>query len=486
MNKSIYEELKFLLKHSSVYGLGTIIGQTVGFLLLPLYTRYLTPEDYGVLSLINITMDIAGIVAGLGIIASMARFYYEFDTAAERNLVISTIYWISFAVTVIFLPLLYLGSSLLSLLIFKSHVYTTHFRIASFALIFGIISDMGLTYYRVQSKSVIFIQFSLAGMLLSIGLNIYFVVFARTGVIGIFYSSLIKQVILALILSVLILARTGLQFSGTLASGIIRFSFPLIFSNIFRVLVNESDKFFINYFFSPFTTGIYAIAQKIGNSIHQLVISPFLQTYMPRRFEIMKQKDASKTYGAILHYYLVVICSAGLALALFSSIIVRLMTTEQYHSAARYIPLAVLSVIIFGLKYHFETGIMIQKQTKYIAYINGVSALTNVALNFVLISRYQLWGALLALNISYSLTAVLNYIISQKMSPIDFPFPRIEGLMIIVLATFLISLLNPFQSIALNLATNMGIFGLYLLTLLHFRLVNKDGLKAAVFEIFRR
>ena len=72
------KELKFLLKHSSVYGLGTIIAQAVGFLLLPFYTRYLTPTDYGVMSLVNITMDIIGIVAGLGVTTAMSRFYFDF------------------------------------------------------------------------------------------------------------------------------------------------------------------------------------------------------------------------------------------------------------------------------------------------------------------------------------------------------------------------------------------------------------------------
>src|SRR5262249_10593018 len=85
-------ELKFLLKHSSIYGIGTVLSRAVAFLLLPLYTRYLTPTDYGVLELIDTTTGLVGIVVGLGVSTSVSRFYYQRETEAERNRLMSTVY----------------------------------------------------------------------------------------------------------------------------------------------------------------------------------------------------------------------------------------------------------------------------------------------------------------------------------------------------------------------------------------------------------
>ena len=88
----ISKEIKFLLTHSSIYGLGTVTSRLVAFLLLPLYTRYLTPKDYGILELIDITTGTIALVVSLGIIRSMSRFYYDEKDLNNRNIVVSTSY----------------------------------------------------------------------------------------------------------------------------------------------------------------------------------------------------------------------------------------------------------------------------------------------------------------------------------------------------------------------------------------------------------
>src|SRR4030043_1224729 len=97
---------KFLLTHSSIYGLGTVVSQIVAFLLLPLYTRYLTPSDYGVMSTIEVSVGIIGLVVTIGITRSLARFYYESEKQAEGNKVLSTAYITYAAVGCLCLPFL--------------------------------------------------------------------------------------------------------------------------------------------------------------------------------------------------------------------------------------------------------------------------------------------------------------------------------------------------------------------------------------------
>jgi O-antigen/teichoic acid export membrane protein len=146
-------EIKFLLKHSSIYGIGTIVGQAVGFILLPLYTRYLTPTDYGVATLIDITMGLAGVAAGSGIANAMPRFYYDRQDDEGRNLVISTLYTIiglfGIAVSVSLLAC----SGLLSNMLFHSSAYRIHFRLATMSLALGFFVDTGLLYLRVKNES---------------------------------------------------------------------------------------------------------------------------------------------------------------------------------------------------------------------------------------------------------------------------------------------------------------------------------------------
>ncbi len=477
-------ELKFLLKHSSIYGIGTVVSQAVGFLLLPLYTRFLTPSDYGVLSLINITKDIIGLIVTLGIVNAMSRFYFDFEDEKGRNRVVSTIFWIFVFTSIVFIPVLYLLSSTFSGLIFHTAEYRNYFIVAFLALFFGAAVDIGLSYLRIKAQSFRYVQVSIFRTLMLIGFNIYFIAFAKIGVIGIFYSSLITMVVFSFILLVPILSRVKLHFSFELASEMVKYSFPLVFSNMFRIMVNQSDKFFINYFFSTFETGIYSIAQKIGQSIHSLITSPFIQTYLPRRFEIMRRKDAKQVYASVLNYYLLVIGSVGLLLSIFAPEIIKLMTTEKFYAASKYIPLVVLSMIIFGMKYHFEIGILIKKQTKYSAVINGIGAFLNITLNYFLISHFRLWGALVASNISIFTTSFLNFAFSHKLYKIDYQFKIVLKIFFLIISFYVLSLTINFDDIFYNMIFKGTLFLVYLLTIVPFGIIEKEMLKLVKNRIY--
>jgi len=461
----IKNELKFLLKHTSIYGLGTVVGQAVSFLLLPLYTRYLTPADYGIMALVNATMGLIGVVVGLGINNAMSRFYFDFDDPKDRNKVISTVYIITFFIAIFFSPLFYLSSNILSSLLFHSDKYNLLFFIASISLLLGMIVNVCVDYMRIIAASTKYVIISFVRMFLIIGLNIWFIVILKTGVIGIFYSSLIGVSIFVIVLSIDLLKKIGIGFSFKLAREMISYSFPLIFSNIFRVIVNESDKYFINYFFSPFETGIFSLAQKIGISLHTLVTSPFLQTYLPRRFEIMNQEDAKHTYAKVSLYFFLGISTIGLVLSVFSPEIIQIMTVSDYYTASKYIPFIICSVIIFGMKYHFQIGIMIKKQTKLIAYINGISSAVNIILNCFLIERFGIWGAVITVNISYAIITILDYFWSQKIYRIDYDFRQMAKILCLTSITYFLSTLVIMDSIVESILIKTGIVALYFCSL---------------------
>lgn len=449
-------EIKFLFKHSSIYGLGTIAGQAVGFLLLPLYTRYLTPSDYGVAALIEISLGLAGLTIGAGLTEALARFYHDFHDDENRHMVVSTLYGMLFILIAALFPIFYLGAEGFSRLLFGVVTYAAYFQIAGTALLVGLTIDAGLLFFRLKAQSGRYVTISLLQLFLLVIFNVYFIVWAGSGLKGIFYSMLVSRIILTFLVTLPVLWKVGLHFSGKLALRMAFFSGPLVFSNTFRQAVAESDKYFINFFFSPFETGIYAIANKIGTAVHLLLTVPFLQTFVPRRFEIMHQENAQETYASIFNYYLLILGTAGVLLSFFAGEIIRLMTTEKYYEASHYVPLVILNWIIFGMRYHFETGIMIHKKTKYFAYINAYTAVITLGLNYFLIPRYKIWGALMALNISQLITTGSFYIISQRLYPVKFDLwyavKMLMGFAILFLASLMVSVDNILVSISLKAA----------------------------------
>ena len=111
------------------------------------------------------------------------------------------------------------------------------------------------------------------------------------GVLGILYSSLIVRSAYAIILTFAILWKTRFKFSFTLAVKMIKYNAPIIPSNLASTFIKQSDKYFVLHFLTLADTGIYALALRLGNAVHNLLTVPFNMAYIPRRFELMKNKD---------------------------------------------------------------------------------------------------------------------------------------------------------------------------------------------------
>ena len=426
------------------------------------------------MALIDVVRWVVGLIISLGVANAVSRFYYEYQDEKKRNLVISSAYWIAFAVLIIFSPFIHLLSPFLSKIVFHVETYSEIFSVSLLALLFSMIADLGIDYLRIKTESVKVIKISLVRMVFVISCNIFFIVHLETGVIGIFYANLLASIIFACFLSFIVLKKTKLGFSLKISLNMIHYSFPLIFSSIFRGIINESDKLFINYFFSPVETGIYSIAQKFGTSIHSLITSPFLQTYLPRRFQIMKNKNVKDEYAMILEYYLIAICSAGLFVAIFSREVIQIMTTQNFYAATVYIPPIVLSMIIFGMKYHFEIGILIKKKTKYIFYINGLSCGINIVLNWMLIKKFGILGAVLAINISYLATTLLNLFVSQKLYHINFNYFKTFQIILLAVSVYGLSVFVTDKSLLIAIAVKVLIYGFYIGILFAGKIIHID------------
>ena len=267
----------------------------------------------------------------------------------------------------------------LATIILDSNIYSYYFKISFINLALGGLIDIGLMYLRITKKPIIYISITISRLIMLLSLNILFIVFLKKGVLGIFYSTLITRIIFATVMTVAILFKTKLRFSFALSIDMLKFSLPLIPAALANTLINQSDKYFIRYFFTIADTGIYSLARKLGNTIHLLLTMPFMMAYMPRRFEIMNNPEAQQIYAKVFKYYCAITIFAGLAISMLIPEILVIMTTPQFYAAGKYVPLIVLSMIIFGFKYHFEFGILWSKKTKYYAYINISTAILNWA-----------------------------------------------------------------------------------------------------------
>lgn len=132
------------------------------------FTRYLTPLDYGLLELIEVTTGILGMVIGMGVSQAMSRFYYEFSEEEERNRVVSTVYLIIAAFSRTSLAVVGTQADLFTEWILNSESYVHYFVVAFMSLMLGIVIDTGQIYLRLLYKSTLYISISVAGLVVGV------------------------------------------------------------------------------------------------------------------------------------------------------------------------------------------------------------------------------------------------------------------------------------------------------------------------------
>ncbi len=429
-------EIKLLSRHTSVYGLSNILNRIVSFILLPLYTRYLSPADYGVMDLLYFTTAFIGILLEVGINTALSRFYFDSDDPKERNKVVTTAYY-GFGVgsTVIILILIAFAGPITSL-IFKGTDYKDLMILALVGLGLDMYIKVSFTYLRVRMRSFTLMMVSVSRLIMQLSMNIIFIVYLDMGVKGILLSTVISNIVLVLFLLPYVLRETGLRFSKEKFKEMFFFGLPLIPSNFMAYMVNVSDRYFVNAFSGLTLTGLYTLGYRFGVLVNEFFASPFAQVWIPRRYEMYKRGDSVRVFGKIFTYFSTLLFFGGLAISILSKDVIKIMADESFWGAHFVVPIITLSYVISSFQMHFNIGIMIEKKTKYILYINIVTAVLNLTLNYFLIKNYDMFGAAYATLISFTAKVILVYIVSNRLVPIRVEWARFTKAGILALAMF--------------------------------------------------
>lgn len=435
-SQGVGSEIKLLSRHTSVYGLSNILNRIVSFVLLPLYTRYLSPADYGVMDLLYFTTAFIGILLEVGINTALSRFYFDSDDPKERNKVVTTAYY-GFGVgsTVIILVLIAFSKSI-SGLIFKGTDYTDLMILALVGLGLDMYIKVSFTYLRVRMRSFTLMMVSVSRLIMQLSMNIIFIVYLDMGVKGILLSTVISNIVLVLFLLPYVLRETGLRFSKEKFKEMFFFGLPLIPSNFMAYIVNVSDRYFVNAFSGLTLTGLYTLGYRFGILVNEFFASPFAQVWIPRRYEMYKRGDSARVFGKIFTYFSTLLFFGGLGISILSKDVIKIMADESFWDAHFVVPIITLSYVISSFQMHFNIGIMIEKKTKYILYINIVTAALNLALNYIMIKNYDMFGAAYATLISFTAKVILVYIVSNRLIPIRVEWARFIKAGVLALGMF--------------------------------------------------
>jgi O-antigen/teichoic acid export membrane protein len=449
-------QLGRFFKHSVVYTIGNLLYRGASFLLVPLYAHYLGAEEYGTLELLYVTAGIFQTLFASGVAHAALRFYFEYDDERERNAVISSAILGSGAVTLFGVLVLALLAPTFSGWLFDGPSQTLAFRIVFASLVLEISREINLAVVRAKEQSTFFVGLALFQLLVQVGANVYLVVVARQGVVGILLGNFLSTLAVWAILMVSTLRSCGMRFELSKLLAVWKYGHPLMLSGLSFSILGSSDRYLLNIYSSLGAIGVYALALRISKVVPILIVDPFTKSYGPYRFSIMKQPQAKLVYGRVLTYYFLAAALVGLAIVVFGREIVRLASAEEYWGAAGLLAPLLVVGLMEGVTYCFQTAIYIHKKTPFIFYIALTAGLINVGLNLTLVPLWGIRGAALAAALTSICTGIVTLRAAQRLLRVPYEFGRLAKIVLVTavlgLAGALIHPASPALAIPFKLA----------------------------------
>ncbi len=421
----MFSQLLRLSRHSLIYGIGAGASSIVNFFLLPLYTRYLSPADYGVLEIFTSTLFVLNIFAYLGLGAALVRFYFDSKEDEKRKEIISTVLLFQTASSIILVLVLLAFQEQFSQLIFDTNIYSSFFLIIFISLFFDAGVHITLMLLRARQKSAHYMTAVMARFVISAGLKIYFLVVLDKGVLGILQADLIAIVIVYLVLVSNVARTISLRFSFSKFKKMLYFGLPLIPSSLAVWVLALSDRFFLQFLSTPEQLGLYSIGYKFGMILQTILVAPFAIAWVPFMLDVAKRDDAKRIFSSVLTYFALIGMFIVLGLSVLSEQAIAIMTTPAFHGSHTIIPLIAVSYLLFGFYIVIEGSAHLEKKTKYVPLIIGTGAVLNLALNYLLIPSYGMMGAAVATLISYSILPVGMFFVARRYYPVQYEFGRV-------------------------------------------------------------
>jgi len=477
---SLASELKALVKHTSVYGAGNLLNKLAGFLLIPFYTHYLTPADYGTLELLDLSVALLGLAVLMWMNSSIVRYYYDYEDRRSRNEVISTALLIAFAVGTLCGTAGMLFAKQLSTLILKSPGYYRYFQLLSVTFFFSTLSSVSFSFLRAKQRSGLVTIVNVATLILSLCLNIYFIAIVHTGVIGILYSGLISTALAAVALTVVTVREVRLHFSPEKLKALATYGAPLVFTSFSAFALNFSDRFFLQHYTNVSTVGIYALGYKFGFMLSFLVVQPFDMIWSSRLYEVAKKQDGERLFSRIFRYYGLVLVSVALGLSLIIKDVISIVAAASFLDAYKVVPVVALAYVFQGAYRFMVGGIYLQKKTYRVGMISAVSLAANILLNFTLIPIYGAMGAAWATAISFLFMAGMAYVVSERLYTVGYQLGAFFVPVAVATGLYLIAAKISVASLALSAALKILLLACFPVALLLVGFFRKDEIRKAI------
>lgn len=474
-----------LFTHTFIYGLGDLTRKLVGFLLIPLYTKFMTPGEYGVLQLALVFVAFVQVLYSLGLTTAFFRFYLDSSDPERRRRVFATTFWSMVAIDVVLSAAMFTRTGSLSSLIFGDPSRGEIVLLMVLTLLVETLLQVPLLLLRALDRSRTFLLYVLSQLLLALVANYVCVAVLRMGA----YGAMLANLFASALLFVLLLPLTVKNTKGFISLGLLKqlfgFGLPFVPSTIAMMVMNISDQYLIRYYRGLEETGLYALSYKFGMAIN-LFITGFRFAWVPFIFRVAGRPDSGWLYARTFEVTTVILSLVFFGICAFLPEIFTVFVDRSYFAGMGVVPFVSFAYVLFGFHVIFLAGIYLENRTAFIAKAGTASALANLIANLILIPRFGMWAAAGTTLFSFALLTVLVYLKAQQVHRIPFDLEKALKVLLLATALFVTVRIIPWGSTTLAIGAKVSALLFYLFVLRRMGLVSVASVRELLSSLSNR
>jgi O-antigen/teichoic acid export membrane protein len=414
------------LRHAAIYGAGDILVYAASFLLLPLYVRALSQEEYGTLEALSKLGEMVLLcLLFKGLRQGMFSFHNQAKSDAERRSVIGS---------ALFMTLLFLGGGGIIAALLAEPLSRclkiddpAAVRLAVLAVFLEAFATLLLALAQARVQSVFFVGVSVAQFLARVTLCILLVVVCHWGLTGVLIAWAGSGGGVAAFLLARELARGGLRLDRKQLSAMFWFALPFVPGGIGFFLLNSGDRLFLTN--DKVQLGIYAMGYKVALVVKLFSRQPLYKVWSAQMYEAARRPDAAEVFGKVFTRILAVYVGVGLAVCLAAPEAVFVLGGERYFGAVNIIPPVVLAYYFQTATDLMESGFYIRRKTAWRLPVMLASAVVTMGLYALLIPQWQILGAAVATLLGFLFMAALTGVVAQRVFLVRYEWVRVVAVL---------------------------------------------------------
>jgi len=425
----MFDKLKQLTKDTGIYGISTIIGRFLTFILTPYYTHVFGRSDFGIFTNFYAFIGIFSVVFIYGMDAAYLKFASK-PLIGDKKDNFSTPYLFVLIVGIIISGIIFLFKAPVYSLLDISQGYAYLMKYVIGILFIDSVCVIPFLTLRLEHKAKKFAAFKLINIVVNVILNIFLISKLKMGVEAIFISNIIASITSLILLMPTVAANLKFKANFELLKRLLKFGLPYFPAGLAAMMIQSIDRPILTHLTDLSTSGLYSANYKLGIFM-MLFVNMFQYAWQPFFLQNAEDKNAKEMFAKVLTYFTIAASFILVILSLFIEDLAKIHFANRtiigasYLSGLNIVPVVLFGYMFLGIYTVFTVGIFIKEKSIFVPVITGIGAAVNIGANFALIPVMGIMGAALATLAAYFVMAVIYFFVTQKFYKINYEYAKL-------------------------------------------------------------